>query len=125
MVYLTQLVYLHAGKHAAFAAFEDVAIPLMSKYRGRLLLRLRPDASCVVHAGIEPPYELHVISFESEADLKAFTHDPQRQQVLHLKHESVRHSILLTAVADVPIEARPSLRLGADGRPSDAGFQSS
>jgi antibiotic biosynthesis monooxygenase (ABM) superfamily enzyme len=106
MVYLTQLVYLHPDKHAAFEAFENVAIPLISKYRGRLLLRLRPDASCVVQAGIEVPYELHVVSFDSEADLNAFTQGPQRQQVLHLKNESVRHSILLTAIADVPIEAQ-------------------
>jgi hypothetical protein len=105
MVYLTQLVYLNPGKGAAFDAFEAVAIPLTSKYGGRVLLRLKPDASCVVQAGIEVPDELHVVSFNSEKDLEAFMRDPQRQQVLHLKDESVRRSILLTAASDVPIAA--------------------
>ncbi len=107
MVYLTQLVYLHPGKEAAFEAFENVAIPLMSKYGGQILLRLRPSASCVLQAGIEIPYELHVVRFNSDADLEAFTRDPQRQQVIHLKDESVRRSILIGGAADVPPEAIP------------------
>jgi hypothetical protein len=107
MMYLTQLVYLNAGKAAAFEAFEDVALPLMSKYGGQVLLRLRPHANCVLQAGIDVPYEIHVVRFNSGADFEAYTRDPQRQQVMRLKDESVRRSILIAGAADVPPEAIP------------------
>jgi hypothetical protein len=102
MVFLTQLVYLNAGKEAAFPAFEDIALPLVAKYGGQVLLRLRPSAGCVIQAGIEVPDELHVVMFNSEADFEAFKRDPQRQQASHLKDESVRRAILLTGVAVIP-----------------------
>jgi hypothetical protein len=38
-VYLTQLIYIHPGQEEVFDAFEAVAVPLLTKYRGKLLLR--------------------------------------------------------------------------------------
>ena len=49
----------------------------------------------MLQAGIEVPDELHVVSFNSQADLDAFTGDPQRQAVMHLKNESVRRAMVL------------------------------
>ena len=99
MVYLTQLVYLNPGKETTFDAFEDVAIPLIAKHGGQLLLRLRPTPGSVIAADIEVPYELHVVRFNSHDDLKAFSEDPDRQRILHLKTEAVRSSILVTGTA--------------------------
>ena len=39
MLYVTQLVYVHAGREAMFHEFEDVVLPLLQKYRGELLLQ--------------------------------------------------------------------------------------
>jgi hypothetical protein len=41
MVVITQLIYLRPGKESVFDEFEAVAIPLISKHSGELLLRLR------------------------------------------------------------------------------------
>ena len=43
MIYLTQLIYIKEGQEEVFHQFEDIAIPAISKYNGRLLLRVRPD----------------------------------------------------------------------------------
>jgi uncharacterized protein (DUF1330 family) len=95
MVYLTQLVYVTPGMEPTFHAFEDVTLPLIAKYGGELLLRVRPNAECIVTASIETPYEIHFVRFDSEEDFKRFAEDEERQRVLHLKDESVRASILI------------------------------
>ncbi len=48
MVYITQLIYIITGQESTFQQFEDVAIPIISKYNGRLLLRVRPTADYFV-----------------------------------------------------------------------------
>lgn len=95
MIYLTQLVYVHPGKEDVFHQFEDVAIPLIAKYRGQLVLRLRPHADCVIASEGEVPYEVHIVRFESEEDLASFARDDERQRFLHLKNESIRSSLLI------------------------------
>jgi hypothetical protein len=42
-LYFTQLIYIKERQEATFHQFEDVAIPLISKYNGQLLLRVRPS----------------------------------------------------------------------------------
>jgi len=95
MIYLTQLVYLHPGKEAVFHEFEDVAIPLIAKYRGVLMLRLRPSAASIVASNVEVPYEIHLVSFESADDFARFAEDDERRKFLHLKNESVRATLLI------------------------------
>jgi antibiotic biosynthesis monooxygenase (ABM) superfamily enzyme len=95
MIYLTQLVYLNPGKEEAFDAFEAVALPLITQYRGELLLRIRPNADSIVSAGIDVPYEVHLVRFNTDADFNAYLQDPERQRVLHLKNEAVRSSLLV------------------------------
>lgn len=95
MLYLTQFVYVHPGKEAQFEEFESIACAALHKYRGQLLLRLRPDARSVVSAEAEVPYELHVLCFASRDDFARYAADPERQQILHLKAEAVRASLLI------------------------------
>ena len=95
MVYVIQLVYLNPGKETTFQAFEDVVIPRIASNGGELLLRVRPNSESVIAAGIEIPYEIHVVRFGTEGDFTRFSQDEARRQALHLKTESVRHSILL------------------------------
>lgn len=95
MIYLTQLVYVHPGKEEVFHQFEDVAIPLIAKHGGELVLRLRPNAESVVASAIEVPYEVHLVRFDNEDDLGNFMSDDERQRFLHLKNESIRASLLV------------------------------
>ena len=99
MVVITQLVYIHPGKERVFDAFEAVAIPLIGKHGGELLLRLRPTPEDVIAGSIEPPYEIHLIRFPNDEALARFMADPQRQELLHLKDESVRSSLLVRGSA--------------------------
>jgi uncharacterized protein (DUF1330 family) len=98
MIYLTQLVYLIPGKEKVFDQFEDIAIPLISKYNGRLLLRVKPSDNCFVQHTIDKPYEIHLVEFNNEKDFKSFQQDEQRKKFLHLKEESVKSSVLIQGV---------------------------
>ncbi|HEX2609152.1 MAG TPA: DUF1330 domain-containing protein [Flavisolibacter sp.] len=95
MIYITQLIYLKEGKEAVFEAFEKVAIPSIGRYRGKLLLRIRPDREAYLESQIEAPYEVHLAAFETEIDFQAFLKDEERQRFLHLKEESIRSSLMI------------------------------
>jgi hypothetical protein len=50
MIYITQLIYIIPGQEAVFEQFEQVAIPLIAKYNGNYLFRLRPEANMLTSA---------------------------------------------------------------------------
>lgn len=95
MIYLTQLVYLKEGKEEIFHQFEDIAIPTIKKYNGRLTLRIRPKDDSVIENNIEKPYEIHLVEFETEADFENFKKDDERKKFFHLKEESIKSTILI------------------------------
>lgn len=95
MIHLTQLVYVHPGKEDVFHQFEDVAIPLIAKHHGELLLRIRPNADSIVASHIEVPYEIHIVRFPSDEDFASFAQDEERRRFLHLKNESIRSALLI------------------------------
>ena len=94
MLYITQLIYIKPGKERVFHEFENHAIPLMEKYSGKLIQRLRPEASSYLDGEKQKPYEIHIVSFESEDKLSEFMKDDTRLKFKHLKDESVE-SILM------------------------------
>jgi hypothetical protein len=98
MIYLTQLIYVNEGQEAVFDQFEAVAIPLIALYNGQLLARIRPTDEAFVESQIEKPYEIHLVTFDTEQDFTAFSQDESRKQFLHLKKQSVRESILIQGV---------------------------
>ena len=95
MIYITQLIYIKEGQEQIFHQFEDVAIPLISKYNGRLLLRLRPDEASVIEANTGKPYEVHLVEFATDADFENFMRDEERKQFLHLKEQSIKSVTLI------------------------------
>ena len=99
MIYLTQLIYVKEGQEDVFHQFEEVAIPLIGKYNGQLLLRIRPadDAYVGPQTG-DKPYEIHLVKFDTEQDFAAFSQDESRKQFLHLKEQSVQTAILIQGV---------------------------
>jgi uncharacterized protein (DUF1330 family) len=98
MTYITQLIYIKEGQEAMFHEFENVAIPIIAKYNGRLLLRIRPAENSYIENSIEKPYEVHLVEFKSEHDFKNFMQDDERKKFLHLKEQSIRSSILIQGV---------------------------
>ena len=98
MLFITQLIYIKPGQENVFHAFEDVAIPIIKKYNGKLLLRVRPDDSAFVEYGMDKPYEIHLVEFNEESDFKAFMKDEERKKFLHLKEQSIQSSILIQGV---------------------------
>jgi uncharacterized protein (DUF1330 family) len=95
MIYITQLIYVVAGQEEIFDQFEAVAIPLIQKYHGRLLFRVRPDSLAYLETQIEKPYEIHLVEFDSEDDFENFKKDDERAKFLHLKKQSIKSSILI------------------------------
>jgi hypothetical protein len=95
MIYITQLLYLIPGQEKVFDEFEDIAIPIILRYNGRLLLRVRPGESSFVEHHTDKPYEIHIVEFNSEQDFENFKLDEERKKFLHLKEQSMRASILI------------------------------
>jgi uncharacterized protein (DUF1330 family) len=95
MIFFTQLIYIKEGQEEVFHQFEDIAIPAIAKYNGRLLLRIRPEEHSYIQSAIEKPYEIHLVEFGSESDFENFMKDEERKRVLHLKEQSIRSSILI------------------------------
>jgi len=98
MIYITQLIYIHKGKEDQFHQFEDIAIPTILKYNGRLTLRIRPEKKSVIENNIETPYEIHLVEFESQQDFDNFKEDKERKKILHLKEEAIKSVILIQGV---------------------------
>jgi len=95
MIYFTQLIYVKKGQEEVFHQFEDIAIPAIKKYNGRLLLRVRPDDDAFIEHSMDKPYEIHLAEFDTEQDFKNFAQDEERKKFLHLKEQSIEASILI------------------------------
>lgn len=98
MIYITQLIYIKEGQEEIFHKFEDIAIPTISKYNGRLLLRVRPADDGFVEYNIEKPYEIHLAEFDNESDFENFKNDKERQKFLHLKEQSIKAATLFQRI---------------------------
>src|SRR5688500_9943800 len=95
MAYITQLIYIISGQEKIFDQFEDIAIPIILKYNGRLLLRVRPNDSSFIEHHMDKPYEIHFVEFDTEQDFENFKQDDERKKFLHLKEQSIKASILI------------------------------
>lgn len=95
MIFLTQLIFVKEGKEETFFEFESFAIPLMEKYTGKLIYRVRPRKEDFIDEQKEVPYEIHFISFNSDEDLKKFMNDDTRLEFIHLKKDSIKSTILI------------------------------
>lgn len=95
MIFFTQLIYLIEGQEQVFDQFENIAIPAILKYNGRLLLRVRPTENTFIENHIDKPYEIHLVEFETQQDFDNFIQDEERKKFLHLKEQSIKASILI------------------------------
>lgn len=95
MIYITQLIYIKDNEELVFQQSEDIAIPIISKYNGQLLLRIRPEEGSIIEKNIERPYEIHIVQFDSDINFQNFMHDEDRKQFLHLKERSIKSAIII------------------------------
>lgn len=95
MILITQLIYIVEGQEQVFDEFEKVAIPAILKYNGQLLFRVRPAADSYIESHIDPPYEIHLVEFDTQQDMENFLKDKERKKFLHLKEQSIKSSILI------------------------------
>ena len=95
MIYITQLIYIIPGQEEIFNQFEGIAIPIISKYNGRLLLRVRPAEISFIELHMDKPYEIHFVEFDTLQDFENFKQDEERKKFLHLKEQSIKASILV------------------------------
>ncbi|ASV30723.1 DUF1330 domain-containing protein [Maribacter cobaltidurans] len=98
MIHITQLIYVKKGKEEIFHEFEEIAIPTILKYNGRLTLRIRPNDNAIIESNIKVPYGIHLVEFESQEDFDNFMLDEERKKFLHLKDESIESAILIQGV---------------------------
>ena len=98
MVYIIQLIYVLEGQETVFNQFEAVAIPAISKYNGRLLLRVRPGEDGYIESNIKKPYEIHLVEFETDNDFANFMQDEERKRFLHLKEQSIKSVLLIKGI---------------------------
>lgn len=85
------LARLPAGGLDAFAAYENVVLPLLADYGGQLERRLRT---------MDDRLEAHLVSFPADEDVAAFRADPRRRTAAPLL-ESSGAVVELLAVRDV------------------------
>jgi uncharacterized protein (DUF1330 family) len=95
MIFITQLIYIRDGQETVFNQFEAIAIPAISRYNGRLLLRVRPGKDAYIESNIENPYEIHLVEFETDNDFANFMQDDNRKRFLHLKEQSIKSVLLI------------------------------
>ena len=95
MIFITQLIYIKEGQENVFHQFEDIAIPTILKYNGRLLIRVRPGNNSIIEDNIGKPYEIHLVEFNTEKDFENFKQDEERKKFLHLKDQSVKSVLLI------------------------------
>jgi hypothetical protein len=67
-----------------FHQFEEIAIPAIRKYNGRLLLRIRPLDNSFIEHHIEKPYEIHLVEFETEHDFQNFSNDVKNESNFYI-----------------------------------------
>ncbi|HEY4197205.1 MAG TPA: hypothetical protein VGM63_16800 [Mucilaginibacter sp.] len=99
MLYYTQIIFVKKGKEDQFNLFESHVLPLLKKYNGILIYRVRPSDSAVIESTIDRPYELHVVTFPERKDFEGYSGDQERLQYMHLKEGAIEKVLLIEGKA--------------------------
>jgi hypothetical protein len=95
MLYFTQIIFVKENQEEVFNLFESHVLPLLEKYNGILIYRVRPTDNCVIETTIGHPYELHLVTFPTKEDFEAYRDDKERMQYMHLKEASIEKALLI------------------------------
>lgn len=94
MLYITLLLFVTAGKEDIFNEYEEKVLPILARYNGTLLYRIRPGKEQHIIAAGEYPYEIHVVSFKTPLDFEQYKMDEERLSYSHLFKESVYKTLM-------------------------------
>jgi hypothetical protein len=86
---LAQIVRVPAAGVEDFQRFEAQVLPLLPRYGGALVRRVR---------GNEGRFEVHLVTLPSQAALDAYRVDPERVAALHLLESSGAETELVEVV---------------------------
>jgi len=89
-IYYTLLIHVIKDKYDIFNEYEKLVLPLLTKYNGKLELRMKTDKK-----DENSPDEIHIISFDTEKDFQAYQIDEEREKHRHLFESSVEDSVLI------------------------------
>jgi hypothetical protein len=95
MHYYTQIIFIKENAQDQFNLFESRVLPLLKKYNGTLIYRVRPTDDCVIESTIDRPYELHLVTFPTRADFEGYSRDKERLQQMPLKEASIEKAWLI------------------------------
>jgi hypothetical protein len=95
MLYFTQIIFVKEDQEGVFNLFESHVLPLLEKYNGTLIYRVRPTGNCVIETTIGHPYELHLVTFPTKEDFEAYRDDKERMQYMHLKEAAIEKALLI------------------------------
>ena len=93
MIFITALIYIYEGSEEAFQEYESLVLPLLAAFKGQLHHRIRCPREA--DKSIEDqPYEIHVLSFESEQDFQNYLGDKRRLSLEPLKKKTIKSTSL-------------------------------
>ena len=95
MLYYTQIIFVKPGQEDQFNLFESHVLPLLKKYNGTLIYRVRPSDGSVIETTIGNPYELHLVTFPAKEDFVGYSKDEGRLKYLDLKENSIERALLI------------------------------
>jgi hypothetical protein len=95
MPYFTQIIFVKENQEEVFNLFESHVLPLLKKYNGTLIYRVRPTDNCVIETTIGHPYELHLVTFPTKEDFEGYRDDKERMQYMRLKEASIEKALLI------------------------------
>ncbi len=95
MIYITAFLFVKDNKQDVFNAYENAVLPLLGNYNGNLIYRIKPDATDFINLEGEAPYEIHHISFKTNADFMGYIDDEERKRFENLKEESIKSTFIV------------------------------
>lgn len=94
-VYITVLLFVKEGAEHNFQRYEENVLPILEKYNGELLYRIRPGAESFINNPKEKPYEIHLVSFETIQDFESYKLDEERLSFNYLFQSPIERAIII------------------------------
>ena len=88
-------MFIKEGKEHVFNEYESSVLPILKDYNGKLMYRIRPRKEDFIEFEGEKPYELHLISFETNVDFTNFINDDKRKSFEKVKEECIRSTFII------------------------------
>jgi len=86
---LVVALFVHPGRDAEFAQFEEQAADIMRRYGGRIERRIS-----IASASESDPTEVHVVTFPDSAALDRYQRDPDVVALADVRARAIRRTIV-------------------------------